>query len=403
MNQPPPPPGHQPQVAQPALTTQDLANVMQTMAQAVTITQQQMALQTQPTGGSGGRYNVRMPSFNASQPDEYTRFERATRIALKANDLHWPKAAFAILAAFEGVALDIASTIKPESYDDTEGFLTALRELFTSPAGKNQARAEFATRIQRPGEDIMVFHGLLRDLFERAYEPQERVESHLVDCFIAGITHREAHKQLHMDRNSGHLPADYQGILVRAKGIIAQCKVIEQEVRRQMAGGQVGMDHYQQPTSWAQAAPLPNRSAPEPMEIGAVGAVSGPAKWCEVHRTNTHYTRDCRARKAQMGHDAPVQNWPNHGAARQTGHSEGPRNPGYGNQKPTAWKPNRNRGQNTTNSRCNNCGGAGHWRAQCPSPKATQGGQDHRTNAVEEARPSEANPAAHAAEQQWGN
>lgn len=367
----------------------DMTNALQAIVQGMQGTQleiQQLAQASRKP--PEGRCNVRIPTFDASQPEEYFRFERAARIALQANELQWPRAAYALLAAFQGVALDIASTIDVEAYNSTTEFMKALRELFTSPAGKNQARADFLTRTQRPGEDIMVFHGIMRDLFERAYESNERVEGHLIDCFIAGITHREAHEQLHMDKISGNLPTNYQGILVRAKAIIAQRKVIELERRRQAGAGQVGIEQfYRSNPSGAPMPPVaPQFPAPVPMEIGAVTA---PMMWCEFHQRSSHNTRDCIAKKNQ-------ENSPHHRTL--SGNQRG-RGGNYNNQRgqtrPDATRSNastpgaraaRGRGTRQPNrtDQCGNCKGWGHFRAQCPSTSEPPRSIDHRTSAVEE-------------------
>ncbi len=332
-----------------------------------------------------GRCNVKLPSFNASRPEEYSRFEQAARSAVKANNWQWPAAGHAIVSALEGTAMDMARSTKPEDYTTLEDFFTALRELFLSPSFKKKARAEFVTRIQRPGEDIAVFHGLLKDLWERAYESHERVESYLIDQFIAGISHSEANKQLHMENAAGRLPTDYKGVLVRALGVISACQLIAQEEQRRAAGGQVLMDSsYQHPAPVAPPVQTQTQwPAPVPMEIGAV---TGRNKWCEFHRLPSHNTQECYGKK---GMRAPSnRQW--------TRPPQGP--PMHNPRVPDTQGPPK---RLIRNSNCDNCGGIGHWRNQCPSspqPRTNQRGGNHQTNAVTNEIEDTTNTNT-----QWGN
>jgi hypothetical protein len=43
-----------------------------------------------------------------------------------------------------------------------------------SPAYQEKARSAFLARIQKPRENIIAYHGVLKTLFEKAYQADER-------------------------------------------------------------------------------------------------------------------------------------------------------------------------------------------------------------------------------------
>ncbi len=396
--------------AQPSISTENLASALHVVMQAMGQQQEttlglQHLLQQTIARPTETRCNVKMPSFNASNPEDYPRFEQAARDAICANRWPWPAAGYAIRSAFEGKALDIARSANPDNFQDTDSFLKALRELFVSPDSKQRAYAQFMARVQAPGEELAVFHSLLQDLWEKAFDKQEQSVPRLIEQFISGLSHQETSTQLRMELANNRLPNDYRGVLIQASNIISQYSLIQQDARRKATGGRWPTSFGIPPSSnWNR----PNEQGPVPMEIGSVNntnvnAISNPnfnsTKWCAFHNSNTHSGRDCRAQQNRPQrtlwcsyHNSPTHNTndcrmrqaqPN-GQPNSRPTSFSGRNPPPGTSRPLqtgiANKP-RNSGPTATD-KCNNCGGIGHWRTQCPS-KAVPSAQ-HRTNAVEE-------------------
>jgi hypothetical protein len=401
---------------QPNISTQDLAAAIHVVMQAMGQQQEtamgiQQLLQQSLTKPTETRCNIRMPTFNASRPEEYPRFEQAARDAICANRWTWPTAGYAIRSALEGKALDIAKSAKPESYPDCDSFLAALRDLFVSPDSRQKAYAQFMTRIQGPGEELAVYHSLLQDLWEKAFETQERSEARLINQFIAGLSHPEANKQLRMEQAVGRLPTDYRSVLIQASNITSQCSLIQQDAQRKAAGGRWSSDlSIQPPTTWNRV----EDQGPVPMEIGLVtnaevNTVSfqgnTSTKYCSFHNSTTHTTQDCRAQRPQgqsptmwcSFHNVSTHNTSDCRVRQaQTNGQTNNRPPNFSGRTPPAGtsrplqtginnKPRfantRGPGPNPTD-KCSNCGGIGHWRAQCPTNSSTS--RQHQTNTVEE-------------------
>jgi hypothetical protein len=219
----------------------------------------------------------------------------------------------------------------------------------------------------------------------------------LINQFIAGLAHPEAHRQLRMEQAANRLPTDYKGILVQASNIVSQCQLIQQDAQRRAAGGQWDKNSLQQQPpalSWPKP-PEPPFPAPVPMEIGAV---SYQPQWCAFHWTRTHNTNDCVARKMQMPRRPPGSG----NGPRPTGNSSRFQMPPSTNRFSTrSWTPRRGNNQTPTVPECWTCGEPGHRRTECPGPRRDQRRPIpptpvHRTQTVEEVAPDQnaADPSA---------
>lgn len=341
----------QSQVAQ-ANTAQILTNLVNQQGQQAQLVAEAAAQGEAAEGGAGGpraqvvvvprgqpRAEVRLRNFSGGTPDEYRRWEDHVGRCLQANDWQFPRAAHAILSAFQDKAADMARTLEGAGYANWEALKTDLRRIFMSPSYRNTARAQFENRIQQDGEDLATYHGLLLSLRNSAYEAPDRNEGRLIERFIAGIKDSKLHENLHFLVAAGNGPVTYEGALEIALRVKSEWEIIELENRRKKYGGKL---------DYRKSA----MTTPQPMELGAV-----MNKYCSFHKVNSHNTNECKAKQKAGG---KVSNqFKNKGGFNK-------------NKSQQADKGKRTPGPN---DKCGKCKGYGHWRRHCPSANSGQTGK----------------------------
>lgn len=208
------------------------------------------------------RYNLKFDTFSyegANPAQDYDRFEQNVRMVSQVMGYQVPGVCFAIIGQLRGQAADMARSLvgTENDYPNLNTFLNRLRQLFVSPAYQEKARSLFLSRIQRPGETIIGYHGTLRALWEKAYNDDERQEITLVRQFIAGIQDARVNERLHLTP-----PDDYNNALQEALRLEGTYEVIQLEAKRRSMNGRSHMSH-------TQTFSTPN-NGPQPMEIGNV-------------------------------------------------------------------------------------------------------------------------------------
>jgi hypothetical protein len=260
------------------------------------------------------------PRLNSYQlGDDFQGWSFHVEMQLTASGLNPPHSLYLILGALRGPALHIARVVQPEilSYRTHEAFLYKLKTLFVSPAHKEQARAAYERRVQGKREGIRVYHGLLLQLYNDAFGPEERRETDLIQHFIAGIQVRSLVRKIHDLKVIDKYPPSYPSALDICLHYMAEDERIDLESHRLQSRG------YQAANSDFGYKRGQNR--PEPMDIGA----------CKLHPNAKHTNAECRMQKLVKTTQKPPQKG--------------------------TW----NAPLNKTQVKCNNCKKLGHYAKDC--------------------------------------
>jgi hypothetical protein len=259
------------------------------------------------------RYNIKFDTFDFSGDDPqaaFDRFETNVRMVSQVMRYQVPDVCYAVLGQLRGRAADIGRSLvgTERTYASLDTFLMRLRELFVSPAYQEQARAAFQTLLQGQNK-IIIFHGQLKALFDKAFTGVEKQERMLIRRFIAGLTSEKIAEQLHLN-----FPPTYQVALTEALRLEGTYDIVRQEKRWRESGARGALN---MPTTMHDAAPAPMIAAGaggvEPMEIGQLNKKKGfkpgfkpkkPKKpqgtqvardQCKRCLQHGHWERECRA------------------------------------------------------------------------------------------------------------
>jgi hypothetical protein len=305
---------------------QTIESILQTIAHNNQILSEQVAktLSSFPTHGESKKTGgVRLDTFSNHEGESYEQWAFHVEMSLQAKELHPPQSIYTILGALRGQALDIGRSLKEQitHYSSNQDFLTALRSLFVSPAHQHQARALFERRIQEKGESVKVFHGLLLQLFNDAFNDKERREADIIDHFVSGLQDRNIRSKLHDLRVINMFPATYTKVLDICLYYMAEKEKIAIEDGRIRSGGYVSNGRA-------------NRNTQEPMDINS----------CKIHPSSTHTNDQCRQQSKKKN----------------------------GQVKTSQSKTNFNNNNNNSNSaksndKCYKCNKNGHWAKDCRS------------------------------------
>jgi hypothetical protein len=159
------------------------------------------ALGTMGVGaGTTPKYNLKFDTFTFESADpqaEFDRFEQNVKMVATVMKYRAPEVCSAVLGQMRGKAADIARSLigTEDEYRDLDEFMLCLRSLFVSPAYQEKARSAFLARIQKPRENIIAFHGVLKTLFEKAYQGEERNEITLIRQFVAGLRNSQINER----------------------------------------------------------------------------------------------------------------------------------------------------------------------------------------------------------------
>ena len=342
--------------------------VLQQQSDAIgAITTQLGAMAVGP--GATPRYNIKFDTFAFDGVDpqaEFDRFEQNVKMVATVMKYKVPEVCSAILGQMRGKAADIARSLigTEDEYRDLDEFMHRLRSLFVSPAYQEKARSAFLARIQKPRENIIAYHGVLKTLFEKAYQGTERNEITLIRQFIAGLRNAQINERLHLDQ-----PRSYQDALDRALYLEGTYEVIAIEAKRREQNGQTP----------APTHPLPIGRG-DVMDIGALGHRSGTRPAYRGNRGNKRPTfntqrgRFVQANKRTFGSNqirgSPPQNRYRTTPARGNYNSYRGYARSFGNNRSPNWKPRTPKPQATDG--CYVCGDKGHWAKESPNKQSLQ-------------------------------
>jgi len=317
------------------------------------------ALGTMGVGGPGAtpKYNLKFDTFSFESADpqaEFDRFEQNVKMVATVMKYRAPEVCSAVLGQMRGKAADIARSLigTEDEYRDLDEFMLRLRSLFVSPAYQEKARSAFLARIQKPRENIIAFHGVLKTLFEKAYQGEERNEITLIRQFIAGLRNSQINERLHLDQ-----PRSYQDALDRALHLEGTYEVIAIEAKRREQNGQTSAPIHALPIGRADA-----------MDIGAIGHRSRPAYRGRGNRRPTFNNQ--RGRFTQTNrrtfNNSSTRGTPpqNRYRTNQTRNNYRGQNRNFGNNRSPNWRPRPPRSQEDG---CFVCGDKAHWAKDCPN------------------------------------
>jgi hypothetical protein len=251
-----------------------------TMEQVLTaISQTNSIASTALQSLSGGRKkDVKLDTFDGKESSNFLQWSFHVDMTLKSVDLKPPHSLYAIMGALRGQALDIARNLQNQiyTYESNATFLAALKILFVSPAHKHQARAQYEQRVQGKGESIKVFHGLLQQLHNDAFDIEDRREPDIINHFVAGLRDRSLRLNVHNLNVIGHFPDTYSKVLDICLYYMAEKERVDIETLRLNTGNPI----VQKTTSHIS-------NGVEPMEIGS----------CRIHKEASHSDSECFTQK----------------------------------------------------------------------------------------------------------
>ena len=331
------------------------AAIQEQQQRIVQLTQQMQALQGQlnvQPGAAIVRWNLKFDTFSFEGPSpaqDYDRFEQNCRMVSRVMGYQVPDVCFAILGQLRGKAADMGrSLIGTEGdYANIDAFFTRLRSLFVSPAYQEKARSAFLSRIQQPGESVIAFHGILRALWENAYQVAERQEINLIRQFIAGLQDPRINERLHLTPQP-----NYNAALEEALRLEGTYEVIKIEAQRRSQNGKpAGLhSHVYSPAGGF---------GPEPMDIGHVSFdqnLRGHGRGSYGYRRGLN-----RGQNYRRGND--YRRYPN----------SYNRNPGQWrnlNNNPTRKdETEKNPSLRIDKDECRRCHQKGHWEKDCKKPQ----------------------------------
>ena len=256
---------------------------------------------------------------------------------LKAKKLEPPQSLYLILGALDGPALDMCRDLseKVSNYKTNEEFFEVLKEKFVSPAHTSIAKVNFERRCQEPKEDIKIYHGLLRSLYNDAYEVKERRENVLIERFLLGIRDKSLRQRVSELRIVNQLPTDYDGVLNKALQYLAERERFStmENFQRRFTNPNHPQQHHG------------SNSMEEPMEIGS----------CRLHKGAKHSDSECYSQKKKSNNS----------------------NSNYSNNNNNNSNHNSNPGRKqgvAGNGKCFKCGKEGHFAKSCKNQENPRGG-----------------------------
>jgi len=311
------------------------------------------------TGGVGGfppKYNIKFDTFAFEGTDpqsEFDRFEQNIKMVSAVMKYRVPDVCSAILGQLRGRAADIGRSLigTENTYADLNEFMMRLRSLFVSPAYQEKARAAFLTRIQKPRESIIAYHGILKVLWDKAYHADEKKEITLIRQFIAGVRSTQINERLHLDQ-----PGTYQDVLDRALQLEGTYEVISLEARRREQNGQG--------STLTHSIPLGGRGA-DPMDVGTLGQGKRPFRG--NYRKPTYNPQRGRFTSTRgTYYPGRPRNTNFQYPTRPNQSSRGGIRRGFVNNHSPTWRTTKPFVV-TQSDTCRACGEKGHWAKECPN------------------------------------
>ena len=156
------------------------------------------------------------PPFEDSGTEEkkmsaFIAWEKGVRNTLTAlgavERMPFPAIAAAILASFRGSALEKATTLNADDYENTDALFDALRTLFCGAAMREKSYNLFNSGSQEPDEDINTWWSRLQALWLQAFQEADRSVASLIRRFIEGLRNQKLQDRL-VTREEG-LPNNY--------------------------------------------------------------------------------------------------------------------------------------------------------------------------------------------------
>ena len=243
--------------------------------------------------------------------------------------------ASAILASFRGKALEKATTINLADYLTLNEFMDGLRTLFCGAAQREVAYNLFFDGNQGETEDINTFSSRLQGLWLQAFDEANRSVQTLIRQFIQGLRSHKLQDKI-LTREGGP-PNNYQEVRELAVSMQGQLDTMDSIRRDRKAKNP---NPKKQPFN----AGGGNRGGGTPMDVNNVAGGRGKKNSGGVHNVNAQ--------------------------GKNAGTSGG--NGNQGGQR-----------QQYDKNKCLNCGGRGHWKDACPSPKKGTGRPGSSVNNVE--------------------
>ena len=267
------------------------------------------------------------PPFEDSGTEEkkmsaFIAWEKGVRNTLTAlgavERMPFPAIAAAILASFRGSALEKATTLNADDYENTDALFNALRTLFCGAAMREKSYNLFNSDNQEPDEDINTWWSRLQALWLQAFQEADRSVASLIRRFIEGLRNQKLQDRL-VTREEG-LPNNYAEVRELAIRISGQLDTAAMLKKDRKAG------------NWRPAGTPAGGGRGTPMDIGAANRGNG-RKNGGVHNVN---------------------------AGRNQG-----KTPESQDGRPPVNK-----------DQCHRCKGFGHWRNECPNNRrrAPRGG-----------------------------
>ena len=268
---------------------------------------------TFPTYEDKGNVEQKLTAFAA--------WEVGVRHTLNANDaenlMGLNPVMSAIIASFRGEPLKKAGTLKIADFKTLDEFMEGLRSLFCGAAVREVAYNLFNAARQGNDDDINTWWSHVHGLWLQGFAAESRAVSTLIRQFVHGLKSLKLAKMMLGDPRG--LPEDYEAVRLRAIESQGQIELMEAVVKERQGKNPQAAPPYRQP--------LRPRGGGGgiPMDVNAAGRGRGK---------------------------------PNAGGVFAT-------NPPGAEKPPARRRPQKDQ--------CLNCGGKGHWRDECPSPKKPAG------------------------------